>query len=353
VLDDLVDGQAEVRSGVLLVEGPGFRWSGASGVAVAATGSPMQVGDQFVIDSIAKTMTATLVLQLVEEGRLGLDDPIHEYLPPSIMQGLHVLDGRSYSDQITVRHLMGHTSGIPDDWAQPEFFALVESDLDRRWTPQETVDYVKQHCTPSHPPGAGFTYSDVGYNLLGLILERVTGKPLHRVYREQLLDPLGMEHTYRPAWEDARPSLPGRPPSERYLDDLECTTPPAVMTADWGGGGMVSTVDDLDRFMRAFVSGEVFVRPETRYRMLDWVETGPFTAYGLGVSLADLGRSADPTFAGLTGAWGHSGSSGNFMYYWPERDLVLVGTLNQIDCPLTVYEILARVMRTVLETGTG
>ncbi len=347
LLDDLVAGQGNVRSGLLLVEGPGFGWKGASGIASEATGAAMLPDDQFAIDSVAKTMTATLVMRLVEDGRLGLDDPIARRLPSSLVQGLHVFEGRSYSDEITVRHLLNHTSGIADDWRCPGFLELVAGDLERRWTPEETVDYIKEHCEPHFPPGGGFWYSDTGYNLLGLLIERITGTPLHDAYRELLLDPLGMVHTYRPAYEAARPSIPGRPPAERFLGDLECSLAPAVMTADWGGGGLISTTEDLNRFLSAFVGNQIFRNSGTREAMLDWVDSGPFHGYGFGVGLVDYDRSESPAHTGLGQIWGHAGSSQVFMYYWPSRDVTMIGTLNQIDSERSLYDILASIMTTV------
>jgi CubicO group peptidase (beta-lactamase class C family) len=333
----------------LLVEGPGFRWKGASGVAVEAKGLPMMPDDQFAVDSVAKTMTAAVVMKLAEADRLSIDDRIRAHLPPELMSNLHVFQGRSYSDEITVRHLLNHTSGIPDDWSCADFLDRIASDLQRRWTPEETVAFVKDNCEPAFPPGGGFSYSDTGYNLLGLIVESVTGDPLHEVFRNLLLDPLGMDHTYRPAYEEPRPSIPGRPPAERYLGDVECSLSPAVMTADWGGGGLVSTTEDLDRFLRALVDNRIFSNPATRDEMVTWVDSGPFHSYGLGVGRVDFDRSGSPLHAGLGQAWGHAGSSQVLMYYWPSRDVVMVGTLNQIDSERSLYDILASIMRAVLE----
>lgn len=347
LLDDLVQGEENVRSGVLLVEGPGFKFKGASGVAFESAELPMLPDDQFTIDSVAKTFTATVVMKLIEEGRLGLDDRIREHLPPSLVRGLHVFHERSYSDEVTMRHLLNHTSGVPDDWSCADFLDRISSDLQRRWRPEETIEFVKSHCAPAFPPGGGFSYSDTGYNLLGLIIESVTGEPLHEAFRHLLLDPLGMDHTYRPAYEAPRPSIPGRAPSERYLDDVECSLAPAVMTADWGGGGLVSTTEDLDRFLRAFVENRIFSKGTTRDQMFDWVESGPFHGYGFGIGLVDYDRSENPLHAGLGQIWGHAGSSQVFMYYWPKRDVVMVGTLNQLDSQKNRYDVLASIMRTV------
>jgi len=315
LLDELVESEDIIRSGALLVEGPGFKWKGASGVATADSQLPMLPDDQFDIDSIAKMMTSTIVMKLVEAGSLSLDHKIHLYLPDSLMEDLHVLEGRSYGDEITVRHLLNHTSGFHDDWACPGFLDLIMQEPERRWTPEETIEFVKKHCDPRFPPGDGFHYSDTGYNMLGLIIERVTGRPLHEVYRDLLLDPLNMDHTYRPSNERARPVIPGRKPSERYLDDIECTLWPAVMTADWAGGGLISTTEDLDLFLRAFVENEIFEDPSTRDEMFRWVESGPFHNYGFGISRVLFDRSENPEHAGLGEIWGHAGSSFNFMFY--------------------------------------
>jgi CubicO group peptidase (beta-lactamase class C family) len=209
---------------------------------------------------------------------------------------------------------------------------------------------VKEHCEPRFPPGEGFHYSDTGYNLLGLIIERITGRALHEVYRELLLDPLGMDHTYRPSHEEARPTLPGRLPSQRYLNDIECTSWPAVMTADWAGGGLLSTLEDLNRFLRAFVQNEIFDEPTMRDRMFRWVESGPFHNYGFGTSRVLFDRSENPEHAGLGELWGHAGSSYNFMFYWPAEDVMIIGTLNQLNVERNRYDILASIMHAVLGT---
>jgi CubicO group peptidase (beta-lactamase class C family) len=350
LLDSLVVGQENVRSGALLVEGPGFKWKGASGMAFPDSGLPMLPDDQFNIDSIAKMMMATIVMKLIEAQELGLDDRIGRYLPEYLMEGLHVYEGRPCGEEITVRHLLSHTSGIPDDWAHPMFLELIMADFNRRWTPEETVEFVKEYSEPAFPPGGGFKYTDVGYNLLGLIVEEVTGRALHEVYRGLLLNPLGMDHTYRPSHEEPRPRYPGRGPSQRYLDDLECTLVPAVMTADWAGGGLISTTEDLNRFMRAFVRNEIFQNEDTRSEMFDWVTSGPFHNYGYGISRVLFDESDKPEHAGLDEIWGHAGSSYCFMYYWPREDVTVIGTLNQINCRLDRYDILASLMKAIMET---
>ncbi|MCP4543105.1 MAG: beta-lactamase family protein [Chloroflexi bacterium] len=350
LLDSFVNEQDNVHNGMLFVEGPDFKWKGASGMAFSENRVPMLPDDQWNIDSIAKTMTATIVMKLVEAKKLTVNDLISQYLADALMDGLHVYKGHSYGETITVRHLLTHTSGIADDWAHPEFLGLITADTQKHWTPEETVEFVKKNSPPCFSPGEGFQYSDPGYNLLGLIIENVTGKALYEVYRELLLDPLGMEHTYRPSREEARPSLPGRSPSHRYLDDYECTLLPAVMTADWAGGGLISTAEDLNRFLRAFVRNEIFENPTTRDEMFQWTQSAPFHNYGFGISRVLFDESDDPKYVGLGEVWGHTGSSDNFMYYWPKKDMILIGTLNQIACERKMYDNVALIMHAIQDS---
>ena len=351
LLDDLVKRDPGVRSGLLLVEGPTFHWKGASGFAFAERQIAALPEDQFNIDSIAKMMTATITMKLVEEGRLELDDRVSEYLPETLVDGLHVFEGQSFSHEITVRQLLNHTSGIVDDWACPGFLDLVAGDPERRWSPEETIEYVKENCPPRFRPGEGWHYSDTAYNVLGLVLEKIAKEPLHKLYREMLLDPLGMEHTYRPAYEPPRPVTAGRPPAERYLEDIECGLWTSVMTADWAGGGLVSTTEDLNTFLRAFVRGDIFADSLNKVEMLTWVESGPRNNYGLGVSRVLFDRFDDPSVSALGEVWGHAGSSHNFMYYWPQEDVTIVGTLNQMAVATDLYDTVAMILMTIRAAG--
>jgi CubicO group peptidase (beta-lactamase class C family) len=121
------------------------------------------------------------------------------------------------------------------------------------------------------------------------------------------------------------------------------------MTADWAGGGLISTTEDLNRFLRAFVENKIFEDPDTRDKMFEWVESGPFHNYGFGISRVLFARSEKPDHAGLGEIWGHAGSSYNFMFYWPGKDVTIVGTLNQLNVAKDRYDILASILRTVLD----
>ena len=341
-LDHIVNETENVYNAVLLIESPQFKWKGASGVANPDESIPMVADDQFFTASTAKMMTATVAMMLVESGKIKLDDKIHCYLPKSIMNGLHEYQGQSYGTIITLRQLLNHTSGLGDNWSDPHFMQQIIETPDRFWKPEETIEYVKQNIPPHFPPGEGFNYSDINYNLVGLIIERITEMPLHRAYRELLFDKLGMNHTYRPFYEEPRPRIGGRLPSHCFAGDIDYTGFTSL-SADWAGGGLQTTTEDLNRFIRAFGENRIFNHPSTRDEMVKGQQIDEGTSYGLGVVQGVLDELGE--------IYGHSGASSSFMYYWVLEDVSVCGTLNQTECQGRVGRIAADVMVMIREYG--
>ncbi len=157
VLDDTVQGHDDIYNAVMLVDLPAFTWQGASGIADAAQNRAMQVADQFFSASTAKMITSTVLLLLVEAGKLALDDPIAHHLPADLIAGLHEYEGRSYGEAITLRQCLSHTTGLADNW-DDGFLGLLMADPGKLWQPQETIDYIKQHCPSHFAPGTGWSY---------------------------------------------------------------------------------------------------------------------------------------------------------------------------------------------------
>ncbi|MGD2072987.1 MAG: serine hydrolase domain-containing protein [Candidatus Thorarchaeota archaeon] len=340
-LDGIVKTHENVHNAVLLVESPHHKWKCASGMADPAENSPMMADDQFFTASVAKTMTASLVMMLNEKGIVHVDQTISQYLPSSIIDGLHLYEDHSYGTSITIRQLLNHTSGLGDNWSDPRFIQQILEDTERFWHPEETIEFVKTNVPPLFPPGQGFHYSDINYNLLGLIIERVTSIPLHEVYRKFLLDELGMNHTYRPFYEEPRPSIHGRPPSHFFAGDLDCTGM-ISLSADWGGGGLQTTTEDLNRFIRAFGKNELFEDPSTRDEMIKGEKIGEGMYYGLGVV---RGVFDELDVQNITGEiWGHQGASASFMYYWKDEAISICGTLNQDQCEEEIGDIVKELM---------
>jgi len=349
-VDQFLTKHPESPSASLLVETPAFVWKGASGLSDPEGAIPMQADDFIYIASVAKTMTATIALRLAEEGALELDQGLSEYLPGQLLDGLHRFEGRSYDEKITVRHLLGHTSGLADSFGSPGFMDLIAGNPDRLWQPEETVEFIKDHCAPLFAPGTGFNYSDVNYNLVGLAIESVTGASLDDAYRRYIYEPLGLQSTYRRFVEVPRSGGPSRA-AHVFHGDIDFTAWRAL-TADWAGGGLDSTPEDLNRFLRALAHDDVFREAPTRETMFRWRDWSGNASYGLGVIRFDLDQDPDASRHGIGEIWGHMGASSCFMFYWPTVDASFCGTFNQVACERAIIPFVADLMVLIQSHGT-
>ena len=287
---------------------------------LVAAGSPSRGGlepvaadARFRIASTTKPMVATVVLQLVAEGRLGLDDAVRRHLPAA-------------PDGITVRQLLAHTSGLPDHTREDRFVDRLISDRDRVWTPAELLALVQRY-EPDFPPGQGWSYSNTGYVLLGELVGAVTGRPWAAEVRDRLLDPLGMTSTWVAGAERPRGRvLPGYGDGDGDgdLEDLETGGPwPALESSEGDAGGVVSTAADVARFGAALFRGRL-LPPELLEQMVTPSRFGARNSgYGLGVEITR------PDYR--TAVWGHGGLLPGFrsaLQYLPQSDLVVVVLVN-------------------------
>ena len=328
-LDRALQADPQVRNAVLLVESPKLRlnWKGASGLANPAAGTVMTPDQPFRSASIGKHTLAALVLKLSEEGRLSLDDKLEQHLPADIIDDIHVLDGISYGRTITLRQLLNHTSGLDDyffgfineaDKADglPYMLELLLDEPDKFWTPLETIAYYKQYLQPRFAPTRGYLYSDTNYQLLGLVVEKVTNLPLHQAYQQWLFAPLQMRDTYVEFYEQPRQAV-----SHSFFQDVDITNYKSY-SADWGGGGLITTTEDLAKFARALANNSYFRRPGTKQAMFTWVPTGEEgSSYGLGTQKMVVAGEE---------LIGHTGATGSVLYYWPAKDVIISYTINQV-----------------------
>ncbi|MDQ0946662.1 D-alanyl-D-alanine carboxypeptidase [Streptomyces phaeochromogenes] len=231
-------------------EGHGV-WRGTSGVAELGTTRAVPDRGRFRVGSITKTFVATVVLQLVGEGRLRLDDTAEEWLPGAVPDG----------HRITVRQLLNHTSGLYDFKRtlpmppEPEF-------LDNRWrtwTAAEQVERAVANPPTFEPPGSRYEYSNTGYLLLGQIVEKVTGRSYAGEIERRIIRPLRLRDASLPGTSPyiigphPRGYVPIRQDGEpRLVDYTEMN--PTVMGA---GGEMISTAKDLNRFVAGLLGGRL------------------------------------------------------------------------------------------------
>ncbi|MEU5863756.1 serine hydrolase domain-containing protein [Nonomuraea sp. NPDC047529] len=309
----LLDGVVKppVPGAILTVTGPGRSFDGAAGVYELG-GRPLRPSDAFRAASVTKTMTAAVALQLAERGDLRLDAPIGTYLDRKLVARI------PYGSRITVRQLLDHTAGLYDYVGDEKWFQYVLDHPDKTWKPLELVDWALRSGKPYFAPAKGYHYSDTGYVLAGLVIEKAARKPLHQVYRSMLLRPLKMDRTYL-----EHPEAPRGPRAHNYLGERD--TYDFNPTFDtFGGGGLVSTGADLNRFMRGLFEGKVFKRPATLRTMVrstpQSVKAG--SPYGLGI--ARLTATGDA-------AYGHSGFFGAFQVYVPKKRVAVTGSLTQSE----------------------
>jgi D-alanyl-D-alanine carboxypeptidase len=176
------------------IEAPraGLTWGGSARRLALGKGRGLRPDDAFRAASVTKSVSAAVVVRLACEGRLALDEPLAGQLSRGLLQRWRALDTLR---RATPRQLLAHTAGLPNYFADEAFHARVRGAPGRAWRAVELVDHVAAHGTPSFASGEGFGSSDTGYVVAGMLVEQVTGRPLHQVYRELVFDPLGMERT--------------------------------------------------------------------------------------------------------------------------------------------------------------
>ncbi len=298
----------------------GTTWSGAAGKSNLATGRPMRATDRFRAGSILKPFVAAATLQLVEEGRLSLDATLPSVLPTSVTARF------PQASRITVRMLLNHTSGLAE-WSTPQSDLEAFADPRRIWTTDEFLDRAAA-LPATGAPGERWSYSNTNYNLLGLILERVTGKPWRTVVRERVIRPLKLTHTSLPAPTSASR---GRDLVHGYMlidgRRIDATFVNSSMAGAAGGQAMLTTTEDLSRFVHAVLTGRLFEHRRTLKTLRTFVaasDANGLIGYGLGLERYELGGGVE--------VLGHAGGTGGYlslMLRVPKQNIDMVITINQ------------------------
>ena len=301
-LEEFVAGWVPAGVSAAVLWPDGALWTGAAGWADAPAGVVLAADDPMLIGSTTKTFTAVVVLELVEEGALGLDDPVAPYFP-----------GWGLDEALTVRHLLGHRSGLWN-YTADALFGQTEERLD-----PERVVRAAVARGELFSPGAHFHYSNTNYTLLGLLIGEVAGTSAHVEIRSRILDSLGLEGTFL-AWYEDRVVAVAR--------DGGDPTAPAVTGLGSGAytaGALASTPADLVRFGAALFGGDL-LSPEMLELMVTPKDAvGEGAAYGLGVEiLAAAGHTV----------WGHRGGVPGYqsaLFYLPESGIVVALCANSTE----------------------
>jgi D-alanyl-D-alanine carboxypeptidase len=304
---------------VLFVDTPEGRYLSAAGVSNLEDGTALKVDDRLEIGSNTKSMTIVLLMQLVEEGLLSLDDPLSKWLPE---QAAALPNG----DQITLRQMAQHTAGLYD-YADNIIAAGIADPaaMEAGFTPAELVQDAAKNGSPYFAPGeeGKWHYSNTGYVLLGMIIEKITGEKLGDLFQSRIFDPLGMESAVL---------IEGVPQADEITthgywwteDGERIDTTNWNASQGWAAGAAAMTAEDLATYAKALPAGELFQNPETLNEMLTFYPAAKFSVGGpYGLGLID--------FAGDGTVWGHGGQTLGFQSLWftdPKKGIVVTGLTN-------------------------
>ena len=324
--------QLKVPGAMVLLRTPQGNFNAGVGTTELGVQIPPAANTHFRIASNTKTMTGALIVLLAQDGKLKLSDPVSTYIPD-------VPDG----ENITVAQLLKMRSGLYGYTADPALAAAMDANPGKAWTPQEVLAIAFRH-PPQFAPDASYEYSNTNYALLGVIAEKVGGRPLAQQFADRLFGPVGLTQTSLPAADDT--SMPA-PYSHGYMYGgsfyaLADDPYPADMQAaaqagtlqpvDYtnqnssyatAAGGAISTADDLAKWMKALVSGKVFNADYHQQWLTSLQPEDPAAPdgqkYGYGISYQRFGPNAAMFYHG-----GELPGFNSFMGYDPDNDVVLV-----------------------------
>lgn len=306
--------------GVILANGDSF--GVAVGYSDRAKKTPMKPDDVMMAGSVGKTYVAATALRLVKDGKFSLDDNISKYLG----------DEKWFSrlpnaKNIKIRHLMNHSSGLVRYEMNPAFLKDMLANPDRVWKPREQIAYLFD-TKAAFEPGKGWDYSDTNYIVLGMVMEKVTGKKYYDMVTKQILKPLKLNKTKPQISRVIEGLIPGYAGKGHQFggEDEMLQNGKYVFNPqwEWTGGGMVTTSEELSRWAKAMYEGKAFSK-DMLTEMLNGVDSpqlGRGSKYGLGVIIR-------PTPKGLT--YGHSGFFPGYytdMMYFPEHKIAVAIQLN-------------------------
>ena len=291
----------------------------STGVSDLTTKRALAPDDLMLAGSIGKTFVAATMLQLAAEGKVNLDDKIDHWFKAEPW-----FPKLANSNDITVRMLLNHSSGVPNHADDEKFFKSLTANPDRTWKPEDALAFVLGK-KPLFAAGKGFSYSDTNYTLVGMVIERVAGQTLFDEVTRRFLKPLKLDHTL-PQQGRVIPGL-----VNGYSSFTNLAGPQGAMIiggkftinpqAEWAGGGFASTAEDLARWAKVLYEVGLIKQPYFD-QMLNGIDTGETDKYGLGVEIAE-------------GRWGKAlGHDGFFpgyvsaMQYFPQYKVAVAIQIN-------------------------
>jgi len=306
----------------------------------------LSIDQPYYIASTTKLFTTAIILKLRAEGKLSLDDKISKYLDKSILSGLHIYKGKDYSEELTIKHLLSHTSGLPDYFeGKGTSGKSLKNELiegkDQFWTFEQAIEKTKKMTALFSPETIGKAhYSDTNFQLLGKIIENITHKSYAENCKELIIQPLGLTKTY--LYQDPT----DKTPKTLYYKSKELNIPKA-MTSFGADGGMVSNSTDMLIFIEAFFTGKIFPK-EYINELQEWNRIFFPMKSGIGIHLFKLPWIFHPTGA-VPYFIGHSGLSDALAYYSPKENIFVVGTVNQVAHPEISFKTMIKLTQQIMK----
>ncbi len=373
LLEDLLHRLTKSRrckQAIIAVDAPkqSFRWIGLVGKTQA--GEPVVENTPFFIASIDKLYNATITMMLAELGKLNVDESICIYLPETITRGLHQYGGRDLTAEITIKHLLTHTSGLPD-WFEDypkggsSLAGIVFEEGDRMLSIDELAGHVRNRLRPHFPPQdltgkhAKIRYSDTNFILIVEIVEAVTGLPLHEVHEQMLYEPFGLSQTY--FFGHSKPLMPTSAPMVLCADGKPLHIPLLIQSIK----GLYSTAADMMTFIRRLMKDELFGNPETLTAMMSrWRRFGfPMDRaalrspnwpieYAAGMMRFRVPRLFTPLIP-IPAVYGHTGSTGCWLFYCPELEVTISGSVEDVSAGAVPFRTTPEILKILLKAGWG
>lgn len=307
-------------------------YSGDGQVDFKGCGGAAASDTRFPIASIAKMFTATIIMQLADEGRIHLDQTAQSILTGIDLSGLHVVNNVDHGPWLTIRQLLHQTSGLAD-YYEGDLAADLKEGKDRSYGLSDVLQMTKALRPQAAPDSGRSHYSDTNYQLLGAVIETTTGQSYGQALQTRICTPLGLSDTGVLLGADV--GLPVYHKGQRLHV-------PQMLTSMSSDGGIISTLDDMLAFLKAFMEGRLFNR-EDAAQMRQWNRLFFPLQYGYGLMRVKLPRWMT-AFRRTPELIGHSGASGSFAFYAPEPDIYLIGTFNQTDAPRRPIGFMLRVL---------
>jgi CubicO group peptidase (beta-lactamase class C family) len=337
-LDQLVFktvGKSNIAGAVLNVS------SSDDSLDMTASAGNFQNDSKYYIASVNKMFMSALILKFTTERRVKLEDNFGDYVSGDVIDKLHVINGTDYSSEITLRHMISQTSGLPDyieDKLESGHVTMkdLEAGLDPAWPIDKVIEEVKK-MKPHFPPGkhGKAKYIDTNHQLLELVVEKVTGMPNDQALNN-LFQELGMSDTYVGHDINDKSYVPVR------YKEKEISLGRFISSTK---NDIISTARDQMKFVRAFFNG--YFWPKDRLQELQqWNNIFFPFEYGIGIEKFSM-PMALTLFKKMPDMIGHAGSVGSVAFYVPEKDVYFTGTVNQQAKPNAIYQVMLKVLNKI------